>query len=242
MSQIQSSRRRLHSVPQVPGILVVLIALLACVAPARAGAPGAARPAVEMKLPPDIVFDREVGADSAVVFRHTTHVDYEGNRCTGCHPRLYRMLSPTHRTTHREMNARGSCGSCHDGKHAFDTRATESCASCHAGRRAATRAAGVAAPVSAGPDAFKGPAPIVYRRSEQSPGVVTFRHASHLGAGNTCRTCHPKPFAMKSAGARPDGAMHEGSACGMCHDGKRSFATDDDHACTRCHVEGKAAR
>ena len=47
---------------------------------------------------------------------------------------------------------------------------------------------------------------------------------------------------MKSTGKpRPDGAMHEASACGMCHDGKRSFGTQDDKSCARCHVEGKAA-
>jgi c(7)-type cytochrome triheme protein len=224
---------------QIRGCAAIALMLVASAALARADAPGAA-PAVDLKLPPDIVFDRSVGPDSAVVFRHTTHVDYEGNRCTGCHSKLFRLLTPTRRTSHHEMDARSSCGACHDGKHAFDTRASESCLSCHAGRKALAKVA----PGAAGqaPAAFQGPAPIVFKRSEQSPGVVTFRHPTHLGKSMTCKSCHPAPFAMKNTGARPDGAMHEGSACGMCHNGKASFGTEDDKACVRCHVEGKGKR
>ncbi len=224
---------------RIRGIAVVALLLVVAAAPAHAGPPGVP-PAVDLKLPPDIVFSRAVGSDSAVVFRHTTHVDYEGNRCTGCHPKLFRMLTPTRRATHREMDARGSCGACHDGKHAFDTRASESCLSCHTGRRTLAKAAPGAS--SKAPAAFQGPAPIVFKRSEQSPGVVTFRHATHLGRSLTCKSCHPRPFAMKNTGARPDGAMHEGSACGMCHNGRAGFGTEDDKACARCHVEGKGTR
>lgn len=225
--------------PQGRIAVAILLAFMVVVTPVLAGSTGVA-PVVDLKLPADIVFDRVVGPDSAVVFRHTTHVDYEGNRCTGCHSKLFKLLAPTRRVTHRQMDARGSCGSCHDGKHAFDTRASESCRSCHAGR-SAVAAAAPGAPGQA-PAAFKGPAPIAYKAAEGSPGPVTFRHASHLGKGTTCKSCHPKPFAMKSAGARPDGAMHEGSACGMCHDGRKSFGTEDDKACGKCHSEGKGSR
>lgn len=217
----------------------ILLMLIASAALARAATPGAAQ-VVDLKLPPDLLYERVVGPDSAVVFRHTTHVDYEGNRCTSCHSKLFKLLTPTRQATHGEMDARGSCGACHDGKHAFDTRARESCPSCHAGRKALAAAA-PGAPGQA-PAAFKGPPPIVYKPTEQSPGVVTFRHETHLGKAGKCSSCHPKPFAMKSAGARPDGAMHEGSACGMCHDGRGSFGTEDDKACGKCHAERKGAR
>ena len=235
----QTEGRSMTDLPQLRAFAIALLVIVASTARARAADPGAATP-IDVKLPADIVFDRVVGPDSAVIFRHTSHVDYEGNRCTGCHSKLFKILAPTGRVSHREMDARASCGACHDGKHAFDTRATESCASCHAGRKGISRSA----PAAAGqaPAAFKGPAPIVFKRSEQSPGVVTFRHASHLGRDMTCKSCHPKPFAMKATGARPDGAMHEGSACGMCHNGKTSFGTEDDKACVRCHVEGKGSR
>jgi c(7)-type cytochrome triheme protein len=239
MTADRSSRARRVESFRVRALLAPALLAAALVAVARAAPPPGAPPTAGWKLPPDLVYDHVVGADSAVVFRHTTHVDLEGGRCTGCHPRLYRMLTPTHRARHLEMDAHLSCGACHDGRHAFDTRASESCASCHAGRRAA--AAGASAASSTAPGAFKGPAPIVYRRGDGSPGVVTFRHATHAGANSPCTACHPKRFAMRSAGARPDGAMHDGAACGACHDGRRAFATDDDASCTKCHVERKAA-
>jgi hypothetical protein len=45
---------------------------------------------------------------------------------------------------------------------------------------------------------------------------------------------------MASAPPLPGGGMHEKDACGGCHDGKKSFATDDPDACTRCHHENGA--
>ena len=86
------------------------------------------------------------GADSAVVFSHETHFALAGNRCTGCHPQPYRMLTPVHRVSHREMNAGGSCGTCHDGKHAFGVRDGESCGLCHSGRPTTQLAAGDTVP------------------------------------------------------------------------------------------------
>lgn len=220
--------------PQAVAAFLLWLSWCAFAAPALAQAP-------ELRLPPDIVYDRVVGADSAVVFRHASHVDYEGNRCTGCHPRLFHMLRPTHRLAHRDFEKAGACGACHDGKHAFDVRATESCGSCHAGRRAAAAAA---ADTSGGraADAFKGPKAFAFARGGDSPGTVTFRHATHLGKSMTCRTCHPRPFAMAGTAPLPDGAMHAPSACGKCHDGKQGFSVEDADACTRCHVEGKGAK
>jgi c(7)-type cytochrome triheme protein len=226
------SRRR------IAGLVLWLSTVGIAAAPAAlAAAPGATRP-VQLRLPADIVYDHVVGADSAVVFRHSTHVEYEGDRCTGCHPKRFRILAATRRASHREMNAGGSCGACHDGKHAFDVRDTGSCASCHAGSTRNVGAPGDSARARP-PAAFRGPPPIAYRRGESSPGQVTFRHATHAGPRVPCAACHPSPFAMKSQGTRPDGAMHEGSACGMCHDGRRSFGVEDEKSCGRCHVEGK---
>mgnify|MGYP001617876451 CR=1 FL=1 len=65
-----------------------------------------------LRLPADIVYSRTVGPDSAVSFSHDTHVALAGNRCLGCHPAPFRMLTPSRRTTHAEMKAGGSCGSC----------------------------------------------------------------------------------------------------------------------------------
>jgi c(7)-type cytochrome triheme protein len=47
---------------------------------------------------------------------------------------------------------------------------------------------------------------------------------------------------MKGTAALADGAMHEPSACGLCHDGKQSFSVEDDDKCVHCHVEGKGGK
>jgi c(7)-type cytochrome triheme protein len=188
---------------------------------------------IALRLPPDIVYRHTVGPDRAVVFSHLSHVAFAQNRCTGCHPLPFRMLSPIHRVTHAEMNAGGSCATCHDGRHAFSSRDTTSCSSCHTGMptvRVTSAARGPSAPHSL-------PKPIAFTRGEASPGAVTFRHETHVGGSRTCASCHPKPFAM-SAATRGGGGMHQADACGSCHDGKRSFAVESADACGHCHVSG----
>lgn len=240
MSQSHSSR----FAPSYETILslatAVLVAiLLSTAARAPAAEPAGGEPAIPLKLPPDRVYADSVGPDSAVTFRHATHVEYESNRCTGCHPKLYRILGPSPRNTHRDMDRGGSCGACHDGKHAFDVRAKESCVSCHAGRRAAAAAGPDSA--SATPPSFSGPKPFVYKQGSASPGVVTFRHETHRGSMK-CGACHPKYFPMKAVPQDPNADWHAKSLCGGCHDGKQSFGVEDDAACERCHKEGKGGK
>jgi c(7)-type cytochrome triheme protein len=211
----------LHSV-------IVLLAATCHAEAVRAGIP--ATPA--LRLPADAVYDSSVGADSAVVFRHGTHVALASNGCTACHPRLFRILVPTGRIAHAEMDAGRSCGACHDGRRAFGVRAKESCPLCHVGRANAARAGarGEHTP------AFRGPEPIHFPASNVSPGRVTFDHASHVKG--KCAQCHPRLFAMKASTSAPPDGMHEVNACGACHDGKRAFAVEDEKSCARCHREG----
>jgi c(7)-type cytochrome triheme protein len=83
------------------------------------------------------------------------------------------------------------------------------------------------------------PADIALRQSGDSPGKVTFSHASHLSyqAKPDCTVCHPKlaPItkAPKDAKRAPTthAAMLKGQACGACH-GKTAHNFDD---CTTCH-------
>jgi c(7)-type cytochrome triheme protein len=220
---------------------LLLVALALAPEPRLAGAaPDAATPAIPLKLPPDRVYADSVGPDSAVTFSHATHVDYESSRCTGCHPKLFRILGPPARTTHGEMDGGASCGACHDGKHAFDVRAKESCVSCHAG----SRKSAVTGPDGPGtaPPAFTGPKPFVFKSGSASPGVVTFRHETHRGDSMRCGSCHPKYFPMKAVPQDPNADWHETARCGGCHDGKQSFGVEDDAACEKCHKEGKAGK
>ncbi len=210
-------------------------------APARVGPRPAA--AAEMRLPPDHVYARAVGADRAVVFSHGSHVAFERDGCTGCHPQLFPMLKLAPEPTHRAMDVGRSCGACHDGKKAFGVRDSASYAACHSGMRTRQMAAAQAAANNVAPAAARPvPKPHAFPRGADSPGVVTFRHATHLRGAGGCRACHPRPFRMAPAPPTPGGGMHGAGACGACHDGKRAFAADDSGACARCHAEAGGQR
>jgi c(7)-type cytochrome triheme protein len=196
--------------------------------------PASAR-AVELRLPADIVYQRASRPDSAVVFRHGTHVALAGDKCLGCHPLPFRMLRPERRVAHADMDRGASCGTCHDGKSAFGVKDPAACQTCHAGiPKPDLAVAGATAPGKAPARGL--PAPIRFARGESSPGTVRFRHETH--GADRCASCHPKLFAMKSTGGRPGGAMHEAGSCGACHDGRRAFGVENADACARCHKEG----
>jgi c(7)-type cytochrome triheme protein len=220
-------------------VLLIQLPASACAAP---GGIGSARPAsVELRLPADIVYRRVIGADRAVVFSHQTHVPLAGNRCTTCHPAPFPMLRPGPAPTHRTMKAGGSCEKCHDGKKAFSVRDPASCAICHSGTqpRQMTAASGRQQAPSAfsAPAASPFPKPHPYPRGGDSPGVVTFRHETHLRAAGNCRACHSRLFRMASSPPIPGGGMHEPAACGACHDGTKAFAAADAASCARCHAD-----
>jgi c(7)-type cytochrome triheme protein len=230
MNEIRVHRGRVPvSCLKTFGALIALA--LSAVARAAWGGPATMVPG-ELRLPAEILYEKTVGPDSAVAFRHDTHVALAGQKCTGCHPQLFRMLKPVRRASHRVMRRGGSCGACHDGRRAFGISDPGSCASCHAGKQEHRSAA--TGPVAGRSTGRAMPRPISYARGESSPGQVTFRHERHTKTA--CVGCHGKLFAMKSAGTRTGGAMHEPSACGACHDGDRAFGVEEAGACARCHV------
>lgn len=83
------------------------------------------------------------------------------------------------------------------------------------------------------------PDALTIAKSADSPGQVTFNHASHVDqAKPDCTTCHPKTFGiLGSKGGTRSVMKHEnfekGHQCGTCHNGKQAFALEDD--CTNCH-------
>ncbi len=83
------------------------------------------------------------------------------------------------------------------------------------------------------------PDALVLRQSGDSPGKVTFLHASHMGDRPDCTRCHPKLFSIARQGAATGpsqkithASMEKGRQCGACHNGKAAFGFDD---CTACH-------
>ena len=219
-------------------MLSIAVACGSTAGPASAAGAPSGPPSVPLKLPANVAYELVVGPDRAVVFSHENHVALAGNRCTACHPQTFRILVPTKHIAHSEMDAGGSCGTCHDGRQAFGVRDSTACTSCHTGRRTVA-ASGAAGGATGARPASRGPAPIRYARSQASPGSVTFRHAAHLEHKLACAGCHPRPFAMKvvESGATP---LHDAAACGMCHDGTRAFAVEDAGSCARCHAAGGA--
>jgi c(7)-type cytochrome triheme protein len=86
---------------------------------------------------------------------------------------------------------------------------------------------------------FTMPADITLPRADTSPGVVTFRHSSHLDAKQpNCTQCHVQHFRIlkmnvrtgETAGPRD---LHSEQFCGSCHNGQKSFSVQED--CNVCH-------
>jgi len=80
-------------------------------------------------------------------------------------------------------------------------------------------------------------------QGDGSPGVVTFRHASHVDAARPdCTTCHPNLFPIVRTASPVSRApirhadMEKGKSCGSCHDGKSAHGLDD---CGTCHTEAR---
>lgn len=109
---------------------VLAAVALACLA---AGAAASRAQEIPLRLPPELIYDKTVGPEGAVVFRHETHVEFSGRNCVACHPQTFKILRTTRATSHEEMDAGRSCGACHDGHMAFATKEQDSCANCHAG-------------------------------------------------------------------------------------------------------------
>jgi c(7)-type cytochrome triheme protein len=83
------------------------------------------------------------------------------------------------------------------------------------------------------------PADITLPQSGDSPGKVTFSHASHVSyqAKPDCTVCHPTlaPIMKAAKGVKREpithAAMLKGRSCGACH-GKDAHNFDD---CASCH-------
>jgi len=86
------------------------------------------------------------------------------------------------------------------------------------------------------PAQVKSPADFSFEQGKASPGKVAFSHQKHIGDDVKCTTCHVKLFKMKKRSTDTSGgAMHKNTACGLCHDGKKSFALGDKNNCMKCH-------
>lgn len=156
------------------------------------------------------------------MFSHKSHVVTAGLKCDSCHPALFdRKRGSTAAKGDYNMaslDAGKYCGSCHDGKTAFNTTGPETCKKCH------------------GSD-MKQPEMVVFNKPVKA---VVFGHKAHVDMGLSCASCHAKEFEMRKGASEehPEKfnmqALYAGKYCGVCHNGNIAFASDT--RCTSCHI------
>lgn len=205
---------------------ILLGALLAagvlCTAEMRASQPAAA-PAKAQKEA-ESYGDTQVIAVEPIrqMFSHKSHVVTAGLSCDSCHPSLFERKRGSAKAkgdyTMASLDAGKYCGSCHDGKTAFNTTGPETCKVCH------------------GSD-MKQPETVVFNKPVKT---VTFNHKGHVEMGLDCASCHDREFEMRLGAAeeRPEKftmeALYAGKYCGVCHNGSDAFASNT--RCTTCHI------
>jgi c(7)-type cytochrome triheme protein len=81
-------------------------------------------------LKKDIEF-KTVGDEGKVTFSHEIHTEKKGMKCNECHPKLFKMKKGDDTVTMAAIKEGKFCGSCHDGKKAFDANAADNCGKCH---------------------------------------------------------------------------------------------------------------
>ena len=96
------------------GVLIILILILASFSLAKIGGG-------------DITF--EVKKAGNVIFSHDAHVSTAKLKCTDCHDSLFVTREKHKHITMAQMQKGASCGTCHNGKKAFDVKAN--CSNCH---------------------------------------------------------------------------------------------------------------
>ena len=66
-----------------------------------------------------------------VLFQHEFHVNLKGLRCNSCHYKPFAMSTGHYQMDMSKLTKGEFCGSCHNGKNAFDLKAASNCSKCH---------------------------------------------------------------------------------------------------------------
>ncbi len=66
-----------------------------------------------------------------VLFDHEKHVKANGRTCSKCHYGVFQMEKGSNRMNMNKITKGDFCGTCHNGKIAFDVDHREHCAKCH---------------------------------------------------------------------------------------------------------------
>jgi len=91
----------------------------------------------QVKPPADMTFEKGKDSPGAVTFSHEKHVA-AGNKCTGCHVKIFKMKKGTSGPLSMEkIKAGEQCGACHNGKTAVEGKTVflasdaANCDKCH---------------------------------------------------------------------------------------------------------------
>jgi c(7)-type cytochrome triheme protein len=187
---------------------------------AAPAAPAGAAPEKQMES----YGDTQIVASEPVksMFSHKAHVIKIGLTCDSCHPDLFERKRGAAKAkgdyTMASLDAGKYCGSCHDGKTAFNTTGPETCKMCH------------------GSD-MKQPEMVVFNHPVKA---VVFGHKEHVEMGLDCASCHDKAFEMRKGASEEHPqqfnmkALYAGKYCGVCHNGNIAFASNT--RCASCHI------
>ena len=66
-----------------------------------------------------------------VFFSHEKHVEANGRKCSVCHFGVFQMKKGSHKMNMSKITKGHFCGTCHNGKNAFDVENKAQCTLCH---------------------------------------------------------------------------------------------------------------
>jgi c(7)-type cytochrome triheme protein len=66
-----------------------------------------------------------------VLFNHEKHVAANGRKCSGCHFGVFQMEKGSNRMNMSKITKGHFCGTCHNGRTAFDVEDRAQCVKCH---------------------------------------------------------------------------------------------------------------
>ncbi len=159
--------------------------------------------AIAMELKNIVYSTKDAGT---VLFSHAQHLAKKSPRgtqafsCATCHAD---NKSKKHYTM-ADMYKGHSCGSCHNGRHAFDAH---ECGKCHQIKE------------------------IVFQVKETGP--TPFSHKKHLAKLKDCSVCHGTLYKAGKNPSVTMVEMQKGKSCGFCHNGKQAFNLNKCSKCHR---------
>jgi c(7)-type cytochrome triheme protein len=66
-----------------------------------------------------------------VLFSHEKHVAANDRKCSGCHFGVFQMEKGSHKMNMSRITKGHFCGTCHNGRNAFDVEDKAQCTRCH---------------------------------------------------------------------------------------------------------------